>query len=247
LVAYAEKYLAIEAPTVAARERIEVALYIGPGTSVGKANVAKVLEQLPRFALREVTADEIRAGQLRDCQVLIHPGGSGSQQGKALGEEGRAKVREFVSSGGGYVGICAGAYLATCDYDWSLGILDAKVLDRQHWARGTGDVDIGLSPRGQALLGIEKPRTTIYYHQGPLLAPADNPDIADYDPLAVFEGEIAKNGAPKGVMPGTTAIAAGPHGKGRVICFSPHPERSPGLEEFVHRAVLWSSQRDQEE
>jgi hypothetical protein len=55
--------------------------------------------------------------------------------------------------------------------------------------------------------------------------------------------EVAKHGAPPGVMPGTTAIASGPHGRGRVLCFSPHPERTPGLERFLTRAVLWASQR----
>jgi N-formylglutamate amidohydrolase len=182
----------------------------------------------------------VRAGKLAGCQVLIQPGGSGGGQGKALGEDGREQVRKFVKAGGGYVGICAGAYLATCDYDWSLNILDAKVLDRKHWARGFGTVDIGLSPQGAQFFGVDNPRLPIYYHQGPLLAPADNPSIEDYDGLAKFETEIAKNGAPPGVMLGCTAIASGAYHAGRVLCFSPHPERTEGLESFVARAIAWA-------
>ena len=73
---------------------------------------------------------------------------------------------------------------------------------------------------------------------------AEKPDVADYDPLATYRTEIAKNGAPEGVMPGTTAIASGVHRKGRVFCFSPHPERTAGLERLLVRAVWWTAGED---
>jgi glutamine amidotransferase-like uncharacterized protein len=146
-----------------------------------------------------------------------------------------------VEQGGGYVGICAGAYLATCDYDWSLGILDAKVVDRKHWARGFGTVDIDLSPAGRQFFDRDNPRLSIYYHQGPLLAPADNPAIADFNSLAKFETEISKNGAPPGVMRGCTAIALGQYHRGRVLCFSPHPELTAGLESLLKHSITWAA------
>ena len=86
----------------------------------------------------------------RSC--LIHPGGSASKQAKCLGEKGRAKVRSFIEDGGGYVGICAGAYLATSDYRWSLHFLGAKVLDKAHWGRGHGNVRVRLTNEGRELL-----------------------------------------------------------------------------------------------
>jgi hypothetical protein len=55
--------------------------------------------------------------------------------------------------------------------------------------------------------------------------------------MATFKTEIAKNGAPQGVMPGTTAIARGEYGLGRVVCFSPHPELTKGLATFVLEAI----------
>ena len=62
-----------------------------------------------------------------------------------------------------------------------------------------------------------------------------------FDPMpeviATFETEIARNGAPVGVMKGTTAIAKGKFGSGRVICFSPHPELTTGLEHMVRFAI----------
>jgi glutamine amidotransferase-like uncharacterized protein len=148
-------------------------------------------------------------------------------------------VRTFVRGGGGYIGICAGAYLASCDYPWSLNILDAKVLDKAHWARGDGDVDVSLTPAGKSLLGVKEDRRTIVYFQGPLLAPAGNPDIPDYEPLALYETEIAKKGAPTGVMIGTTAAASGKFGSGKVLCFSPHPEKREDTRSLLHRAIRW--------
>src|SRR4051812_18762966 len=82
-----------------------------------------------------VGAKDIREGVLKEMDVLVQPGGSGSKQAEALQPEGCDAIREFVKGGGGYVGICAGSYLATTDYTWSLGILNAKVVDRKHWAR----------------------------------------------------------------------------------------------------------------
>lgn len=232
--------LGVRADERAPPRPLRIAVYSGEGTSKSVQNVLKVLQDLPHIE-EKVLVEDITAGRLEEFDVVVHPGGSGSRQARALGEKGREQVRRFVEEGGGYVGVCAGAYLATCDYEWSLNILDAKVVDRKHWARGFGNVDIGLSDKGRQLLDADCETLTIYYHQGPLLAPADNPDIEDYEPLAIYKGEIAKKGAPRGVMPGTTAIAAGRHGDGRVICFSPHPERTPGWEKLLVRGVTWAA------
>lgn len=218
-----------------------VAVYTDAGAGRSETDVVKVLKANKQVELHRVTAEQIRGGILNDMDVLIHPGGSGSKQGQELGPEGRENVRSFVKDGGGFIGICAGSYLASADYDWSLHLMDAKVIDRAHWARGTGTVQVGLSEEGRTLLMHDSPTAEIYYGQGPLLAPANQPDIPDYKPLATYETEIAKNGAPEGVMKGTTAIASGEFGRGRVFCFSPHPEKTKGLEPFLDRAIAWAS------
>ena len=220
---------------------VRVAVYADVGSSPAK--LVTMLEGVAGLKVTRVTAEQIRGGALDGADVVLHPGGSGGKQGNTLGEEGRRRVRAFVERGGGYVGICAGAYLATCDYPWSLHILDAKVIDRQHWARGSGNVDVSLSEAGRRLLGASAETCSILYFQGPLLAPAENAGIPDYERLGVYETEIAKNGAPKGVMKGTTAIASAPFGKGRVFCFSPHPEKTPRLEQMLTRSIHWAARR----
>jgi hypothetical protein len=220
---------------------IRVAVYKGEGASQSRDEVIEVLRKRAGFDVHDITVDEIKAGKLAQFDVVIHPGGSGGGQGKALGEEGRAAERKFIEGGGGYIGVCAGAYLATCDYEWSLGVLDARVVDRKHWNRGFGEVQIGLGGSSKKVLGVDVKTSPIYYHQGPLLAPAANPDIPDYEELAKFETEIVKNGASPGVMTGCTAIAIGSFKEGRVLCFSPHPERDEPTEPMLVKAVQWAA------
>lgn len=223
-----------------AEKKIRAAVFDDQGVGASLKDLIAALEACPRITFERLSAEDVRAGKLADFDVLIQPGGGASKQAQSLEAEGRAVVRKFVQQGGGYVGFCAGAYLASCDYDWSLGILDAKVLDKQHWNRGFGEVRLTLTPTGRTVLGADE-KVSIYYHQGPLLASAENPQIPDYEALAFFETEIAKNGATEGVMRGTTAVARGRFGQGRVFCFSPHPEKTAGLASFVHRAVCWAA------
>jgi glutamine amidotransferase PdxT len=219
---------------------IEVALYSGPGVSDSIARFDEDLRRVSRIRVRRLDLDQIRSGGLEWFVGVVFPGGSGGGQGRGLGEEGRERVRKFVFGGGGYVGVCAGAYLATADYEWSLNLLDAKVLDRRHWARGFGNVELSVLPEAAKALGVER-RMAVYYHQGPLLAPAGREDLADYREWAKFETEVRKEGVPGGVMPGTTAIAAGEYGEGRVLAISPHPERTDALNHVAALAVCWAA------
>ena len=222
---------------------IRVAVFEGAGVGKSQTQLVNSLSNSKdtAVALRRITTEEILDGELSSVDVLIHPGGSGSKQGNDLGEEGRKKIREYVEQGGGFLGVCAGAYLATNDYTWSLNLIDAKVLDRKHWARGTGTVQLELSPSGKKFFQFKKSTLDIYYGQGPLLVRRewDDPKIPNYESLAIYSSEIAKNGAPSGIMKGTSAAVRCKYGKGKVFCFSAHPELTDGLHHFIPRVVNW--------
>jgi len=47
--------------------------------------------------------------------VIYFPGGNAYQYNRWINSDGKENIRDFVSSGGGYLGICAGGYFA-CDY-----------------------------------------------------------------------------------------------------------------------------------
>ncbi len=133
--------------------------------------------------------------------------------------------------------------MASIEYPWSLGLLNAHVLDRPHWDRGVGNVDLKLSATGEKALPPIGESCAIHYENGPLLGPGDKEGLADYELLASYDTEITQN-APAGTMKGTAAIARGKFGEGRVFCFSPHPEKTPGKESFLRFAVRWVAHHD---
>ena len=219
--------------------KIKIALYQGPGT--GGKGPAELIQQLnapdAATSLVEITPEEIRAGDLTNFDVVIFAGGSGSQEAKAIGEAGCAEVEKFVGAGGGYVGICAGAYLATAGYPWSLKIINARTLSPK-WKRGGAVLKMELTPAGAGIFGGAT-TVDVLYHQGPVVGPANATNLPPYEPLAYFRTEVASNDTPVGIMIDSPAIFAGQFKRGKVICISPHPEQTAGLDYLVPQAVKW--------
>ncbi len=239
--------LASAALADAAPQPLKVALYLQLDNAyyqTGQKHLRAFLTQKAGFSCEKITAEEIRAGGLEKFDVLIVPGGAGSKQAAMLEEDGRSRIRDFVVKGGGYVGICAGSYLASADYPWSLNLINAKVVDKKHWARGKGDVTITFSNIGKQLLASDKESAIANYRQGPLFAPAGRPELPAFESLAIFTTAIAKNGATPEAMIGTTAIASAPFGEGRVICYGPHPERPGGPNNLIIQGVRWAAGRE---
>jgi predicted deacylase len=144
--------------SVANASRTKVALYDAGGASEkGVRNVERVFESKPMFTLHHVGPADIRAAVLNQFDVVIFPGGSGSKEAAAIGREGCVAVQQFVESGGGYVGICAGAFLASAKYDWSLALVNANTFtgkrhipgvgERSMYVRGVGYVKMELTAR----------------------------------------------------------------------------------------------------
>jgi putative intracellular protease/amidase len=224
---------------------VSVAIYRGPGVAgPGPDDLKLALEAEPeRFSARFVGPDEVRDGILGEFDVVVFPGGSGSKQAEGLGEEGREIVRAFVAAGGGYVGICAGCYLACENYSWSLKILDARTKSSK-WRRGRKDLELGVPDGAGERLGISGASFVVKYANGPIMEPANSPDLPDYTVLAVFNEEVAENETPEGIQVGSPAILAAPFGKGRVVGVSPHPEQSEDYRGVVPRLLVWAAGRE---
>lgn len=223
---------------------IRVALYNDQGAiGRGVPNTRAILTKAG-CTVTVFKAEDLAHGVLEGEDVVVFTGGSGSKEAAALGDAGRETVRKFVDHGGGYLGICAGAYLACSNFSWSLGLLDAQTVS-QKWRRGSGDVDIEFTPEGQRLTTLPAEKRSVFYDNGPIIEPAGRTDLKPYEPLAYFRSELAENGTLVGIMVHSPAVVRGQFGKGRVIISSPHPEQTPGLEVVVERAVHWLATGDQ--
>jgi putative intracellular protease/amidase len=226
---------------------VRIAIFDGKGAPAGGVeNVCDRVKSMPGSTITLVKPEAIAAGALKDYDVVVFSGGSGGTQAKSLGEAGREKVREFVRGGGGYVGICAGAYLACSNFDWGLGILNASTVSSK-WMRGSGFVETEVTVDGEPLLGQVKDRFLVRYNNGPIIKPGARADLPAYRPLTLFRTEVAKNGTPVGVMVNSPAQAVSTFGKGRVFISSPHPENTPGLEHLIPRGILWAAGRLEEQ
>ncbi len=220
---------------------VKVAIYSGKGAPLDGVNsVTDRVKSIPEATVTKVSAEEMGTIDLKAFDVVVFSGGSGGAQGEAIGETGRKNVREYVKNGGGYLGICAGAYLACTNFKWSLGILNASTVSSK-WMRGRGFMDAEVTEEGRKLLGEVNGPFKIRYHNGPIIKPAARTDVPAYTPITLFRSEVSDNGTPAGIMVNSPAQALGTFGKGRVFISSPHPENTPGLEHLIPRAILWAS------
>lgn len=235
-------------------DEVRVALYDSQGASLnGITNLYRVLEDDDGISVIRVGPADLNPELLRQFDVVMFPGGSGGKQGRAIGEAGREAVRDFVKGGGGIVGVCAGAYLCSAHYDWSLHVINTAVFNKtieipgvgrkSMWYRGgSHDVQMELEQSAQAVLG-KTGDVTVRYQNGPIISTGKATDLPPFKPLAWFRSEVVKYEPQRNTMINTPAIVTADFGKGRVLSISPHPESTPGLKSMIVNGVKWASRK----
>jgi glutamine amidotransferase-like uncharacterized protein len=215
---------------------IKVALYDDVGaTGKGIPCVTEIMGKTSDIKLTKLKGADIATGALKGYDLVMFTGGSGSAEAGGLGEKGREEVRAFVRNGGGYVGICAGAYLACSGFEWGVGVLNAKTVSSK-WRRGQGEVKIAGETFGDKLTD-----RGIRYANGPIIKADVRKDLPEFEVLASFRTELAENDSPVGAMVNAPAMVRSTFGLGRVFTSSPHPEQTAGLEPIVEKAVRWAA------
>ncbi len=218
------------------RPVIKVAVYDDKGaTGKGIPSVEAILGQTADIKVTRLKGADFANGGLQGFDLVMFTGGSGSAEAAGLGEKGREEVRDFVRQGGGYVGICAGAYLACSGFEWGVGVLNAKTVSPK-WRRGQGEVKIDGHAFGEKLVD-----RAIRYANGPIIKADVRKDLPDFEVLVTFRSELALNDTPVGVMVNSPAMVRANYGLGRVFTSSPHPEQTAGLEPLVDQAVRWTA------
>jgi glutamine amidotransferase-like uncharacterized protein len=174
------------------------------------------------------TTSVINSTTLSGYDVLIMPGGEAIDYFDN-NQINNASIKQFVSEGNGYIGICAGAYAAssyvTDDFPgWGLSDVNTSTESYE------GVLTISATSSGTKLLNGTL--TDIYMATGPAMITNDKKNV-----LATY----ADNNT--GYL-GYPAIIEDTYGNGRVILSGPHPELKPQNPQLLTNMLLWVSKNN---
>lgn len=104
----------------------QILVYVDQGVDGGglkqlisslKQEVDLSIHNISRIDAKELVKREWE----KEARLLIIPGGRDCFYHTALDGAGTEKIRSFVQEGGGYLGICAGAYFAASSIEFEKG------------------------------------------------------------------------------------------------------------------------------
>lgn len=168
------------------------------------AEVARLAGLTPKLVKGNSLSDSSTPADVdaffKNAVVWIEPGGYARQSWEGMSKKLQTSLKEFVRTGGGYVGFCAGAFMATAQIGGTgatgLGIFPGKTYPY------SGSTIVNLTWEGKA--------QPMYWEGGPY--------FYNYD-STVEVTALYKNGS--------VAAARTQYGMGRVYLSGPHPE-APG-------------------
>lgn len=161
------------------------------------------------FVVQVVDPKTFDVALLKDASVWIQPGGTAVTASKAMGKNLMKAIKNFVKNGGGYVGFCAGAFIATRSIgtSWTsgLGIVPGRTI---------------LFKANKSYPSIEK--MTLSFDG----LPAKRDIYWEGGPYFKFESDEQKQVSIRGYYASTGQIGfiETTFGKGRVSVTGAHPE-----------------------
>lgn len=221
-----------------------IGIYDAEGTGgLGAVRVETALDTLqPHMRVARLCGEDVREGAIDAFHAGVFPGGSATGILNALEPEGVETVRGFVRNGGGYLGICAGAYAVGSYRENYFGLIGLR--HNQPWRRGNDHIDVELTPEGIALYGEQFARFNTRYANGPVFLEQDDylpgdPIMGEFTVLARFATPSTdRDGVVREEMVGTPAIGTATYGDGRAFFISPHPETHPELHSIITDSIL---------
>ena len=215
---------------------VDVAYYNGEGAWGITETILSNMTKWMGCSFATVRGQDIQDGCLDDYDVLMWPGGHYPAYWDEVGIEGKAEIQEFVSEGGGYLGICAGAYYAADymvwmddnsfpppDYKVEGDELNLDLFPGVAWGPifeiadrpepGWAMTEINIVDQNHPITESMPNPMTMFYYGGPYLDPYDDASVS-------ILGEYN--------VTGTAAIVACEYGKGRVFLIGPHGEIEEG-------------------
>ncbi|MDI9624807.1 MAG: BPL-N domain-containing protein, partial [Methanothermobacter sp.] len=171
------------------------------------------------------TSTVINSNILASYDVLVMPGGTSGLSYLRNPNISASAIKSFVSKGGGYLGICAGAYAASIAVDgyysgWGLADVRCKAV------KYDGNLTISITSAGESILGLSGTQTIYHCNGAAMYAVGTVTSLATYaDSKTGYKGYIA--------------AVADTYGSGRVILCGPHPELSPRIPQMVVQMIAW--------
>ncbi|HUX98399.1 MAG TPA: BPL-N domain-containing protein [Candidatus Deferrimicrobium sp.] len=183
-----------------------IGLYSGPGAELAE-DVEKILKN--RVPYRIISASEIRHGILEEIKLLIMSGGYTARYIPNLRPQGCTAIRSFLKKKGGcYLGICAGAYIASSS---ELKIVKSEMVRES----GIFNCEIEICDLTHPIFeSLENP-LLVYYQNGPHILPHK-----DEKSLALYKD-------------GTTSLLEGKN----TLIFSWHPEKLPHTSPILLKSI----------
>ena len=163
---------------------------------------------------------------------IIIPGGTAKIQQRDLGEVGIEIIKNFVSKGGGYVGFCAGGYLAAMPPSNKpgkpgLGLIKIKYILP----------DQMMELKGKVLTQLDLPsfqdNLEIPYHNGPIYEVLTD-DLTHVEVLGIIKRQDV--GWPE--MNNKPCILKSRYGDGHVVVCGPHPALSKALNKLTLEIIM---------
>ncbi len=213
---------------------IKVLIYSGTGastncvngvkTSLATANSKKLLSGV-KFTY--ATSSKLSSSILSGYNLLVMPGGSGGRV--YLNTVSKSVIQNYVKNGGGYIGICAGAFAAAAHVD---GWYNGWGIAPHVYSKAPiyeGKLNISISSLGAGVFKRSGTETLIHYNGGAMYLKGSGAKI-----FATY----ADN---KLGYKGYAAIVGDFYGKGRTVLVGPHPELAPQKPDIIASLIAWAT------
>jgi glutamine amidotransferase-like uncharacterized protein len=219
LVLIALSFIVSDCEDSAPNKSADIAIYSENGVWNNSVIAAENMFHWLGKSVVRINANYVNNNLLTGFQILCVPGGDMYQYSQDISESGKEKIRAFVRNGGGYIGLCGGAYFASKTIIWQgnqlpmtpLGLFDGS-------AEGNIDAIVPYPQRNMCQVNISD--TThfitdsissplwILYYWGPIFTPNSSG--------VTVLGKYATVDKP--------AMIAFDYGQGRVFMVGTHPE-----------------------
>lgn len=102
---------------MASPRQVDIAIYAGRGTWNESVQAAEKMFEWMNYTVETLSAQQINNG-LANFRILCIPGGNLYDYAQDISSEGKENIKSFVHDGGGYIGVCGGAYFASEEVYW---------------------------------------------------------------------------------------------------------------------------------